>query len=1418
MAKASRESDTEQYRTAHPDRHTEQVEDTIDDQDEDVPTAPWRSLFSFTTGSSVSVLVAAISMSLILGAVPPAQSYFIGKIFGTFSTFAAGTLPKHEFTNSEIKYVKYLLILSAVALIGASIDMALWLAFGELQAKSARDGLFRGLLEKDQEWYDMRRNGISALLPRLQARIREVQLATSQPLAEMVGTISTALLSLIQALVLSWKLTLVILSTSPLIMVAVAFVGGRVQKAFEKQGEELSVAQKHTTTAFAAIDTVKCFNAQNVEHEKYMASIMAAGKHYCRAASWNAVQMALVVFLSTLMFVQGFFYGATLVASGEVTAATVITTFLSAIAVFETLSAVMPQLIVLEQGRMAGSALKAAMAASRDQSNHPDTRARIVPARCRGDIEVANLTFCYPAQPNLSALQNVSMYFPAGEMTFLIGKSGSGKSTIGRLLMRYYSSYTGRLSVDGVPLSELEIKWLRSNSTLVEQTSVLFNDTIFQNIALGRKRHEMATRQEIVGAAEFALMLQTVNDMPEEFDTLVGGKGSTLSGGQRQRMALARARLRDTPILILDEATSALDQISRSLMVDAIRHWRKGRTTIVITHDISQILRDDYLYVLERGKLVQEGYRKHLEVLRGSPFQSFLSEDDKATSVPYDAHRVDALDRSATVNVPPLSNNAYTDALEARLVASENRRTKIYASAFSGVSPYMASRAPARNRSSRWMRFTSSPQPEPCSIRHPPGEGFIESIPLALRNDVSVAERRQRASQDLHNLLDRTGNIAVGARRLASGGPRQRKEIVQSICTTTSAVTSHFGSIDSTADRTNHSSPVNVPRTLHRILGTIWPNLDAFARITLLSAFWAATIHAISTPLFSFILSKLLRLFSIPGGDKHSALIYSMILLGIAAIDTVHSYLLHYLFEYTGQHWVNSVRGQAMHRILDQPREFFDAELNAAPRLTGCLDRNAEEMRNLLGRFLGLGWTALLMSLISIVWAMVVQWKMTLIALAVAPYMLGVTKAYAAVSEKWERLCNDAAENAAIVFTETFTSIKTVRALTLEDHFTEKYVKATDRALAAGYRRACFVAIFYGLSDSATNFSITLVLYVGSRLVASGTPVQDIVQVLLMLIFAITSVNAILGYIPQIGSSKDTASRLLRLAYLPKQSHEHLGAVRIRKIGDIAFNKLDFSYPSRLDTTVFRHLNLHIKQGSCTAIVGGSGSGKSTIANLLLKLYTTSSHASYTSDETGDLTLGGRDIKRVDTATLRSLAVSVSQTPILFPATIAENISYGLVPTSPYSNNATIVAAAERAGIHDFINSLPQGYSTVVGEGGMGLSGGQAQRIAIARALVRNAAVLILDEATSALDVESANLVRQTVQNLVWEREGRDAMTVIIITHSREMMEIAESVVVLDQGWVVEHGEFWELVGRNGALANLLSGGQWTGEEPDVMW
>ncbi|SMY24382.1 unnamed protein product [Zymoseptoria tritici ST99CH_1A5] len=1385
--------------------------------------AQWRSLFVFTTRSHIPVLSVGVITSIAAGATGPAQTKVIGWLYQGFTDYAQGTIDGDEFMRKELKYVLYLTLIGIVSCILHSVDFAAWLAFGELQAKSARDRLFHGLLDKEIEWYDMRKNGIGAMLPRLQAQIRELQLAVAQPMSSLFTLSATAILSLIQAFVVSWDLTLVTLATVPLILGLVIWCSHGMEKNISKQEECLAEAQKYTTSAFASIETVKCFNGQEIEAEKYSARVQQAAQWYAWVAHASALQMSLVVLLSVSMFVQGFYYGGVLVRKGTLNSGDVITTFFSAVGAFQAIQGIIPQMIVFEKGRAAGSTLRTIMAQVLKDPSTKSSNGQLCPETCIGDIDVRDLTFAYPTRPDLPALRNVTMFLKGGDFTFLIGRSGSGKSTIGQLLMRFYTAPHGQISIDGRSLDSLDTNWVRSNITLVEQTSLLFNDSVYRNIAFGAIDYTNKTRAEVMEAAEFALLQLMITDLPQGLDTPVGFKGGSMSGGQRQRMALARARLRDTPILILDESTSALDHISRTLMMEAIRLWRKGKTTIVITHDIGQILPDDYMYLLEDGAVVQEGHRKHLEKLKSGPFQGFLSESQKALVSPFedDAEDEDESDseddgtRGTSLNsFAMFADDTRIDPFEAELYAGESTKaTNQVPSVFKDGSPLLGMRSYANNGgptsafASPWLRSSTleplgpSKKPRPASRIGPvrPLSGTAES-PTSPRRHTQVFEK----------LVAETGEFAANARRGSFGVARVRRpvEAQEQVKPVIDDEDNGWTPEDDDEDEGEFFSKKE-KKTLTIIFKTLWPSLGLKARVYLVLGFWGATVHAIGTPIFAFFISKLLETYNAPGGDTKGALLWSMMVVVIAFIDATHTYMFRFLLEVVSQAWVDSLRDDAYARILDQKREFFEMEQNGVSRLTEGLDRNAEEMRNLVGRFAALVWVAFTMISVTIIWSLVVSWKITLIALAVTPYIWGVTQAFAHVSDKWEHLSNNAAEVAGAIFNETFTNIKTVRALTLETHFLAKYSRATNNALRVGVKRSLYTGLFYGLSDSAGEFSVALIFFVGVKFVRSGTSVTDVIMVFTLLIFTIGNVSAVLAYIPQLGSSKDTAMRLMRLANLPKDSHEHQGDTRIVTVGDIVFDDLIFAYPTRPEQIVLKNISFRLHPSTTTAIVGGSGSGKSTIANLLVDLYNTSSVPGW---KKGDLTFGGRDMRNIYTPSLRSLIVTVSQTPTLFAATAAENIAYGLAADSRDNTPESIADAARRAGIHDFIVSLPQGYDTPIGEGGLGLSGGQAQRVSIARALVRKPSVLILDEATSALDVESANLVRQTIRNLVQDH-GRD-MTVVIITHHRDMMEMAERIVVMNQGRIVQEGTFDELAAVEGPLTQLLSGGEWAGGIP----
>lgn len=1328
-------------------------------------TEAWHSLFFLTTKPDAPLLLVAILSSVIASLTDPAQAFIIGKVFDAFVQYAAFQISAQDLLAQEERWILWLTCIAVGSWLFHLLELMTWMLFGERQAERARRKLYSVLSNKEIGWYDMQEHGISALLASNEKNIRDMQLAVSQPFGGFIATISTALASLGQAFYNSWKLSLVTLATSPLIVAVLWLFSIGMQTAIANQRDKLGEAQKISFDALSAIDTVKCFNAEETELDRYGSRIEAAAKYYHTIVNKAGLQLGCLTFLVQAMFVQAFYYGGVLISQQEKTIAQVITTFFSAIAAFQAAQAILPQWLVLEKGRSAAGSLRSLLKQD-DVTVTEELCSSLVGQLSHGEIILENVNFSYPTQPSQQVLQDVSLTFPAGQTTFVIGKSGSGKSTIGQLLVKFYEPSAGRIILDGDDMSRVSPQSVRRAVTLVEQSSVLFAGSILDNLELV-DRHGQLSKKAVRNALAFAMLQSTVNDLPNGIDTIVGKAGASLSGGQCQRVALARARIRDTPILILDEATSALDQITRDLIMAAIREWRQGKTTVIITHEIRQLEAEDFAVIMHNGQVVQQGRRADMELMLGSPFQRLVA--------------------SSQVQQAPAQHQAVQLAHPAYFTSSDERWT-------TAKDLYPSTRFLPSMRLSMTL-LSSLPNQALWSVSSSPFRQQHthdrDSVGVIPRQDLTGPQCiRQSDASRCKDWLDLVGTAAKEQRlREGSGRRRATKD-----------------SDEQSAIESKQS--VVLDRTLKRILQQVWPNLTWKGRLCLLLGFYAGTVHAVCSPVFAYVLSKLLALYALPVDHSQQSLTYSLAILAIAAGDGVHYYLCRFMFEKAAQNWVDSLRQQAMRRLIYQPRSFFDRSENNVFSITQDLDRSGEEMRNLLGRFVGLMYIAFIIVISSVIWAMTTQWKMVLFALATGPYILLVTYSYSKCSERMEAQADDAARKIATSFEDVFSCIRTVRALQTESHLETRFRSAMSAASRVGLRRALITGLLYGLSDSASSFSIAYVFYVGSRLVSDGAAVLSIVQVFVVLVFAITNVVAILGFIPQIGSAKVTAARVLQLAHIEEETHESYGDICLARFGHTTFDRLTFAYESRPESTVLQDVSFTLRAGSTMAIVGGSGSGKSTVAKILLKLYAVRGDERPQSG--APLKVSGRPIQDIETRSLRDTVGVVLQSNPVFSGSISENITYGLASDSSFAKQDNIVRAASQAGIADFIASLPDGFQTRVGDGGMTLSGGQAQRVAIARALVRCPSALIFDEATSALDAESAATIRTTVQQL---STTEPRMTVLIITHSKEMMEIAEEIIVLDRGRVVETGAYSDVVRRNGPLSKLLSSGVWDADD-----
>ncbi|KAI2823032.1 hypothetical protein CBS115989_1742 [Aspergillus niger] len=1311
----------------------------------------WMSLFSFTTTKHYPVLIGGFTFTAVSSLSVPIFSVVLGEIFNTFTLFGGGKIAKQDLTPQISTFAVQLVGLGAINWVCNSVYFILFVIFGELQVANARTKLFERLLQKSQEWFETQPDGTRVFLSSLQGQVDDLQKATSQPLGLALQYIFRAIFSLALAFFTSWNLTLVTLAGIPFLSAALSFLSTKTNSCMETQKTELGHLSLIVDNATSSIDSVKSFNGQDTEMRNFVISVDNAALHYLKRARFTSLQISILRLMTFGMFVQGFWYGSSLATSGELSAGEVLRTFWACLAAAQSMEFLMPQIVVLAKGKDAALSLAHILSSESEDAVRGEGRGSIYPKFCEGDIEVSNVSFAYPAQPNRPVLNTTSFFFPAGETTFVIGRSGSGKSTLGQLLTRFYLPVSGDILIDGVPIQSLSIDWVRNNITLLEQRSVLFKESIFMNVAFGSRNYEGLNKVDVRECIDLARLQSTIDDLPKGIDTCVGHGGDFLSGGQKQRVAIARARLRDTPILIMDEPTSALDATNRVEITKAIREWRRGKTTIIITHDMSQIMDHDFAYIMDQGSVIQAGYRHELEESTTCFATSKkLSRDESEHA---DAHS--ASDRCSSASSKSSIESTRSQSPDS---FSQHNELAQHSYAIHGYKTSLQSiRQSADTQRVRPRRESIGMQMFELNTVHISNTNFQSNRfrqSILPANDVVNEINRARSKHRSKRLLKNAAHLA----------PQERMSLGQ-------------------------------------IMLTILPNLTRGQKLLLLLGCFSTLGHSMATPLFSYCLSKLLETFY---NKQAKASTWSLIVLGIAIGDGVISFLMHYLLELCGQAWVDRLRKRGFHRIHDQPRKWFEEAGNEPSQLTSSLNHSAEEMRNLVGHFGGYVLVATSVTVVAIIWCMAVCWKLTLVAVACGPVIYAITRGLERTTGIWERRCTGVRTTASEIFIETFSQIRTVRTLTLEPYFHKKHMKAAALCMVLGVKKAVYTGFLFGLVESMIIFVSSLIFYYGAVLVSSlEFTVTSLMTVFSVLLFSIGYASTVLSWIPQISVSHIMANQVLRLARLPQgASHEHRGNLKITTAAPVKIKNLNFRYPSRPDAHVLRDVSINIPRNQCTAIVGRSGSGKSTIASLLLSLY----EAPTSQDRMPPISLNGIDIQRIHTPTLRSLISIVSQRPSIFPGTVADNISYGLEDDSPLRTMFHIRAAAEAAGIDEFITSLPKGYFTMIGDGGAGMSGGQAQRLVIARALVRQPQLLILDEATSSLDPNNAKIIRRTVQRLVATRLG---LTVLIITHARDMMEIADNIIVIDKGRVVEAGKYKLLARQQGGKLRALI------EDPD---
>ncbi|KAI9913593.1 hypothetical protein PsorP6_006666 [Peronosclerospora sorghi] len=1223
-------------------------------------------LFSYADTIDKLLMVLGTLGALAAGVAQPIQIVLFGDVLNTLNPADAGANIEHGIRNMALKFV----IVGLAVFVAGSFQVACWTITASRQSKRIRSEYVRAIMTKEIGWFDVNEP------MQLASRVAEATVAIQEGMGRKVGDglnfFSMAVSGIVIGLVKGWQLTLILLAFTPFIAVT-AFLAMKVlstatQAGLNSYGEAGAVAQE----ALSNVRTVHMFNSINhfiTKYEEALRLSTKAGIKKGLAVGWGTGLMFGTVFCT---YAGGMYFGALMVANdnldghrctgnGCYDGGRVITVFFSVIMGAMALGQAAPSAEAVTSARAA--AFPVFQTIKRPSRINPISDEGMTLDKVRGRIVIDNVSFAYPSRPEVQVCSNYSLTIEAGETVALVGPSGSGKSTIVSLLERFYDPVCGTVSIDGVDVRSLNVKWLRSQVGLVGQEPSLFATSIMENIRYGCPS---ATDEEVMEAAKMANAYKFIQEFPQGFQTEVGERGAQLSGGQKQRIAIARAIIKNPAILLLDEATSALDTESERIVQASLDQLlaNSNRTTIIVAHRLSTIRNANRIAVHKGGAIVEMG--SHDELMK-------------------------------------LESGHYRQLVEAQNRVAPNEKEKSRAEVLVVENPESLDDFPVRSGQTSKRSISCQSKSEK--------EGAIETM-----NDAEAM-----ADVDLPPFsLARVWKMSL-------------------------------------------------PEWKFMLVGSL-----------------GAIVNASVFPVWGVLLVKVTVLFFHLDYTKaqmmHHAREWAFGFLGIAVLFAVSITLQHYGFAVVSQKLVTRVRLATFSAMLRQEVGWFDMDENTSGALVSRLASDSAILQAMTSETLNRGLVNLTTLAIAFGIAFAYSWQMTLILLAAFPVLVGssIIQAQKMTGTSGNKKNNDADTAAGSLLAEVIGSIRTVASFSMETALNTMYGGYLNVSKQADVQLGIVGGMAFGVSQGAMFLVLAFLFYVSGHWIARGViTFEEFFMVLMVIMLSTFAMGMAAQGATDGAKAKRSAQRVFQILDRTPAIDTTSGTGRIldHVKGDIVFHHLEFSYPARPDAKIYTNYNLTIQRGQTVALVGASGSGKSTAIALLERFY--DPHA-------GVITLDGTNLKELNVQWLREHVSLVSQEPVLFAGTIAENIALG----KPGSSREEIEEAAKMANAFDFIRTFPDGFDTDVGDRGAQVSGGQKQRIAIARAILRDPAVLLLDEATSALDNESERVVQASLDRLLALKQR----TTIIVAHRLSTIRNADLIAVTQDGGIVEQGTHDELM------------------------
>lgn len=1306
-----------------------------------VPSTGYLYLLFCTGATTFDYTLIGIGVVAAIGAgIPfPLLGILFGQLVDDLSSQACSSSQQTSGTMSDsvvqkVLYIIYITIANFFLIYLYSFSFSL---FSERLVRRLRTTYITSLLRQSPAYFDVLPSG--SVRHNLDTSLPSIQTGTSEKVGLCISSISYFVAAYVVAFMKSPRLAGVLFAIVPAFII-MATIGSHYGGKYAKQmSGHVSKATGVANAGLSNMIVVKAFGASTKLERVFEEHVGRARAEGIKKSIASSVQMGLLYFIAYSANALAFWFGSREIAESVningaegASVGNVYTVIFILVDASFIISQVAPFLQLFATATAAYSELAPTLESS-SSIDGVQSETGIKLESVKGDIEFKNVSFSYASRPDVRVLKDFNLLIPARQHTAIVGLSGSGKSTLAALIDRLYDPQTGSVLLDGHDLRVLNPKSMRRFIGCVEQNGKLFDRSILENIAHGLINSPKPEHADL----QVTLL-----------DSSLSSLAKRLQNGDKLEAVLSDADISTRKIwdLVSDAAQTAnasafIATLSHGLATSAgaagsqLSGGQKQRIVLA-----RAIIRQPEILLLDEATASLDSTSEHLiqAALRG-----FIGGRTTVTI----AHRLSTVKEADNIVVMRdgqiVEQGTYMNLLEANGALAEMIRLQDVGSDYSGQSGSSTPRL--------------APGPRAASI-----------------DTTVVNEFTPYGFAAEEKFLDVDGRD-VGKPE----GVAQVKEVRPASNKTSGKI-----------------------RNLISVFGMSRPWLG-FVLLGLAASTIVGGSHSGEAVIFGYTIGGLAPCKG-ADGILSSGRLFGLLFFILAIVEFFANVISTSSFGRVAESLLYRVRMQILGSLFHQDIEWHESEGRTPSSLVSYISSDANSLSGLTGTVFGVIF-AILMNMISgIIVAHVFAWKIAVVLLAVVPVLLAAGFLRLRVLAQFHERHQKAFANSVGIATEAMGSIKTIATFSLEKEILETYERSLEKPYKETIRSIAFGNMWLAVAFSISNLVYALAYWWGSKQISEGKYNQtQFFIVLPALLFSAQSCGQMFSLAPDVSKASVAAGRVLELIRAGPSTQVY----NQRKIRDvescsssateideklpvgeaglgIKFCDVRFSYPSRPGISILKGLSLNIAPNTFVALVGPSGAGKSTIISLLERFYVPSS---------GDILLNNMSLARLSGSGFRDDIALVPQASALFEGTVRFNVCLGARTSGIEPTEEDVVEACKAANIHNTIVAMKDGYDTMCGPNGDQFSGGQMQRLAIARALIRKPRLLLLDESTSALDAESEALMQESLDKCC----RGNGLTVVAVAHRLRTIKNADRIFLIEEGRCADEGDHAQLLERS---------------------